>query len=364
MNTYAAERDFVPLIFEGAFEREIPEGFNAVSVFLNGAPDSDLHWEKQKVFAFEKKQEGYRFLWDLHLGLFQELPLPLSSTAQYKSLRLAIEHFFEHFGKDFAEHTIGVSFYKGPIDMIEKWNFDADQLMNLKDWLIDHFKEEASFVNATGLPCHRLSQIDPLILKKSEVGRNILRFYCFGVAIDYFDLLAASFPGEAEPYVLFDTHGISSPTHLFQLLHAEDTDFLRIALKGSAEKYGPYPGWNDQRTSAGYIGSVFKPYRVPTEETVRGVVIPEALLWKPEQLRPYDELIERLQRIGPVRPVSEKKMTTEWGGLEDLFVLSIQETGKRKLEGFIAAGGRVISPEGHLGLTEEMSFSSFFKEVP
>jgi len=73
-----------------------------------------------------------------------------------------------------------------------------------------------------------------------------------------------------------------------------------------------------------------------------------------------DSLIEKMDRFLATtlaRLIPEEKLNEEWNGLDRLVVFSeaLSPQGKRKLLGFIAAGGTVATIGHPLGLPEEES---------
>ena len=87
----------IPIIFNGGIHKTIPQGFNSLCIELDGQLASDLNWMKQEKYAQSVSDQGFHLLWHIHLGLFKNLPLPLSDISQYKSLHLALDHFLKLF---------------------------------------------------------------------------------------------------------------------------------------------------------------------------------------------------------------------------------------------------------------------------
>lgn len=103
--------DIKPYIFDAQFPLEpIPPGFNAVKLSLECRMRSSLDWKMAREAAQKLRQEGYKIFWELRLGLFGDLDLPLDSEMQFKSLCLGIEHFVMDLWKEFEECSLGVFF--------------------------------------------------------------------------------------------------------------------------------------------------------------------------------------------------------------------------------------------------------------
>src|SRR5437764_741988 len=92
---YVDERAFVPVIFDGPPKASTPNGFNVRRVAVDGRMRSDLNWKEAEEVAQRAVDAGLLIFWDLDLGLFSDLPLPLSDQSQFMSLVLSIDHFLE-----------------------------------------------------------------------------------------------------------------------------------------------------------------------------------------------------------------------------------------------------------------------------
>ncbi|MCH9631789.1 MAG: hypothetical protein S4CHLAM6_01070 [Chlamydiae bacterium] len=347
-----------PYVYLGPSDPSNLEGFNAVSINLDARLDSSLKWEKQLERAINYHKEGYNILWELHFGLFKELHLPLSDTSQYRSLNIAIDHFFDYILKDLSEVTIGVSIYKGPIDFSHNWSWEMDQVLNFRGWLSERFKDHHAFINEIGIQCSSLLSIDPKELSKNENGKNLVRFYCMQAAVDYFTLLTTRFEADSLPFVLLDTSMIDSPTHAFQLLDFEDFEFIQAALKGAPFESSKAIAWESKPFINGYIGKEYKAYQKPKIEPKIGIVIPSRALFDVKEIHFYDEIIKKIESRESIKLISEKNITIDWQGLEVLIAIDIESDSKRKLEGFIAAGGQVYT-KNNLGLSQELPLTNY-----
>ena len=332
---------------------KIDQGFNSAVISLDASLDSDLKWNEQIEEAKELVAKGYFILWDLKFGLFSELPLSLSEVVQYKSLHLALDHFFETVLSLFKEQTIGVTMYQGPIDLNHKWPWDVEQVINFRSWLIEEFETTEVFSDKINEPLRDFMDVDPIALSNNPFGENLLRFYCMRAALDYFEILNANFPSELLPYILFDAQQIKSPTHLFQLLDYEELEFMQLGLKNFP--YNPMHaiGWESSAYSNGYIG---KKYIDPKEKLVEAstaLLIPLEKIYDPDRLKKIDELYSKLSQNEEVLLISERTLTMDWQGIDKLIVTTIDESTLRKLQGFVAAGGEVICAVKSVGLDKE-----------
>lgn len=81
--------------------------------------------------------------------------------------------------------------------------------------------------------------------------------------------------------------------------------------------------------------------------------------------REIDACLRALRNRGVrYRLIGEMHLTEEWDDLDDLIVFSelISKQGIRKVQGFVAAGGRVVSVGNPLGVSKEISWNEFGAE--
>ena len=65
---YLDKEKFIPKIYELDWPEEIPEGFNAVSIALDGSLKSELEWKAQCDLAFRYTEKGFNnFFGKFHL---------------------------------------------------------------------------------------------------------------------------------------------------------------------------------------------------------------------------------------------------------------------------------------------------------
>ena len=98
-------------------------------------------------------------------------------------------------------------------------------------------------------------------------------------------------------------------------------------------------------------------------ETV-GVCLPSLEHCRPSQYGGLREAFNWLSLAEiPYRIVPEGLLTTDWDGLDDLIVVpnGVSLQGKRKLQGFCAAGGTIVSLGHEMGLAQEMQFDDWKK---
>lgn len=185
--------------------------------------------------------------WELNLGLFNHLPKPLDDEIQYRSLRLALQHFIDKIWSSFSDKTNSVCVYKGVLNH----HTPVGYLVELTEILPDEVPLCAEVTTAE----------IPLLAEKAYLLSSNL--------------------------------------------------FGRIQLKHDASFH-----------SEGPIGVL-----IPREKTE------------------LNQKMEFFFKNHPgVRLVSEERLTLEWDCLEELHIFHpVNQTVKRKMQGFEAAGGTIFS---------------------
>jgi hypothetical protein len=134
------------------------------------------------------------------------------------------------------------------------------------------------------------------------------------IGADYLNLLTAFLPDDLPLYLRVETTQVSDP-FLKQLLLASDP-YERIELVQAPEVFSKH---------------------APT-----ALCVPESLN---RSLEILEEGFKKMEGLGkPWRPIPEGRLTLEWEGLDELYVLAGTQSpeGKRRVQGFQAAGGRVV----------------------
>jgi hypothetical protein len=343
------------------FDENVPAGFNAVRILLDGRTNSDLNWKATRYAAVRYMAQGMRLFWEIDLGLFGQLQSSLSDQAQYLSLRLALEHFRDTLWKEFSQHTIGLCLYRGSIDFSHQLLWDATQVTNLQEWLRDLFKDVKTFVAETGIEKRTFEEIDQLILTTTEAGESLLKLFCRDAAMEYINLLAGLLPDGVIPFVLLDTSSIKSSLLLAQLLSKER--FERV-LRVTNESLLPINVFSPSGVTSGFVDR--KPQVIKTQHpTTLGVCLPPTSLYRPSHdlnLQKAFNLIS--EKNIPFRIIFEDNLTTEWEGLDHLLVSSscLTPQGIRKLRGFGAAGGTVLIIGESIGLPYELQFKDWIMQ--
>jgi hypothetical protein len=291
---------------------EVKKAEKNVTVSLPAGLDADLKWEQQRAAAEVWVEKGYRIFWEMQLGLFKELKYPLGVQTQFLSLCLSLEHFCETLGKQFAEKTAGLCLYRGSADFSQGFLWDEEQKQNYQHWL-----------RAAGT-----LQEHP----NRKIHEERLRaLFCRDVCADYLELMGRHLPDTFEPSLLLDESEIESPLTSVQLTNRERFPRFKLALKNGS-------------------------FKEEEEQAKVAVCLPpvSVISWIPGLDNCLNTL--RARRLS-YRVIPEEQLTAAWDGLDYLIVSAdfLSQEGRRKLLGFCAAGGGVVSLEKNLGLPHEIS---------
>lgn len=162
--------------------------------------------------------------------------------------------------------------------------------------------------------------------------------------LGYLKTLAAFLPEEASCFLFLDTSYVKDAVTYFQLTSQVAFPPFHLIVKGEFATRYPYAfpafGWDHEMSPFSH------PIRIK-----QAICLSEKV-----EKRAFQALIEQLGTT-PFRVIPEEILTYEWDGIDVLFVLpgGISKRGQRKLDGFVAAGGRVIkfpSDEAWLRLQE------------
>lgn len=308
---YRDEQLFFPLIQEPI--SPLMAWSNVVVVRLSACLSDDLDWEKEKLEAKQIIASNKYILWEIDLGLSSFIFTPENSAAFF-SFSLAIEEFTAKLWPEFQTQTFGVAVYRGAFPMSK--NFP------LAHW-------ESAFLDwADDLPSH-------------------YDLYCTQMLSEYLHRLVAFLPDVVLPFALIDATSIASPGKIAQLFSKERFDHIQLALKGAT---CPFSGicWDERQNGQGYLGNVLTVKKQAAAPTL-GLYLPKDKFLDAVLIQEIDTLICALNKNQiPFRIIPEEKLTEQWDGIDKLIVPSqaISEQGKRKLLGFIAAGGSIETFEG------------------
>ncbi len=271
----------------------------AIWITLPAGIHDDLKWEKEKELATVAVQNGASIYWYVDFK-FKAQKISLRETPLFLTFATALEHFSKTLWKMFEKNTLGICLYKGEAHFVEtfKW-VEADQ-EDFQEWLLDLNKKE------------RFTPFD-------------YHLFCANIFGEYLQRLISYLPDTVPVFGIFDTSLTKNVAHATVLLSKERFSSLNIG--------------------------------VPSEhkETL-AICLPLDFYVCPAFLSQLEDVLEELS--SPYRVIPESMLTEEWNGVETMLVFPdyVSPQGLRKLQGFVAASGKVLSVGKLLGLEGEVLY--------
>lgn len=312
---------FVPHIYAVKEMHEINQatlqGYNTVSIDLDGKVSADLDWSLAEKMAQKVVEEERMIIWNLDLGLFHQLKASLSNQSQFLSLLLSLEHFRDTLWVRFKNQTVGVCLYNGPANFAQQLFWDDHLQTNYLNWKTKctTFEENDSYWK---------------------------KLFARDAAAEYLHLLVNQMPDALQFFAVLNVLP-EIPLHLqLQLTHRERFDRFHLIIKNCK------------------LGSFL------TEESKIAICLPGYQVVDPACFYELEEVLQNFlaQQI-KFRMIPENDLINEWHGLDYIVVmpLTITAAGKRKLQGFCAAGGTVVTTGDFIGLPQEISLLNFYENV-
>lgn len=310
---------------------------HTMTIALDGGLKSNLDWRQAKESALSHIKEGRQILWELQLGLFDRLVYPFSHQSQFLSLSLSIDHFKAEIWSSFSASSKGVSLYTGPADYRYSFPWDEIQYHNMREWLREAFPAVAVLGQEIGMELKSFTDITPALLKTSSPGRRLLSLFCRDACVEYLNLLAANISDEIPLFAKLSCSDIEDPAFLAQLTTAEKYQRLGRILS------------RDPTSADAKVAICLPPCRMVSSVAIAGLTAAMQVLEA---------------RSIPYKIIPEAFLITEWDELDSLLVCpkGLGSQGLRKLQGFCAAGGQIVTVGNErLGLPEERSFDEWVK---
>ncbi|MBA3236931.1 MAG: hypothetical protein H0T62_01095 [Parachlamydiaceae bacterium] len=297
---------------------------------LDATQKSTLNWEDSILEAKQAVGQNARILWELDFGLFDRLLHPLPHLQQFKAFCLAIDHFRETVWSRFAEFSVGACLYHGPLDCIE--SITATHNERFPDWLSTYMET---------------AQPESLDLLASAYNENsfLARLFCRDIALDYIKQLAGQLPYGAKPMI----HPVlTKPLSPVEKAIFFNEEFYRPLELGQREGEEELEGLEIENEEAGAV------------EGALAICLPSTTHYCPKSIDLLNAACDELTGQGKsFRFIAEEALILRLGGLDELIVVphTVSHQGKRKLQGFCAAGGRVITlGDKAIGLAQEFPF--------
>lgn len=326
---YRNGQPFFPLVQDGV--TQVMDWADAVTICLSARLQDDLDWSMQVEFAQKCIALGKSILWEIDLGLSGYSFDPQDSAAFF-SFTLALEEFSTKVWPIFQDRTFGVVLYRGAFDPSFSFPFP---------------KWETAYVEW-------LSEMRDAVPSWHELKVGVHDYYalfCAQNLAEYLHRLISFLPDAVLSFAMIDVSSLGSTALTAQLFSKERFEHTHLILKGA--RY-PFCGivWEDGAMAQGWMGCI-EPKKHSIAPSAVGIYLPKDPMIDASILKQLDQLMDSMPM--PFRVISEEKLTEEWDGLDKLIVLSkaISVQGKRKLLGFIAAGGIVASLGEPLGIPEE-----------
>ena len=296
----------------------LDEVCHAVTIPVDAGTKSGLNWKLAYERAEQLIAQGKFILWDLRLGLFDQLCFPLSHQSQFLTLGLGIDHFIDKLWKSFHNHSLGVVLYRGTAGFTEV--LPRDELLSQR------------YDNCSGDCSGDCSG------KNDDRASNAYALFCRNVAVDYLHLLCDRFSNAVPLFALLDFFGIESP--MKQALLSDRGVWSPISPIIAGAKAHEMLRWE---VDTGAITTDDSAHLPPV-----AVCVPDSTDTTPSNSSALDAAMQRLNTDNICyRLIPENLLIVEWEGLDELVVDSklLDHQGLRKLQGFVAAGGTVIEAD-------------------
>jgi len=327
-----------------SLSEEVPAPFDTVKIALDGTLKADLKWGKERSAAAAYIAKGFRIFWEMDLGLFQNLKYPLSNHSQFLSLGISLDHFRDSLWKEFRDHTAGLCLYRGSADFSVGYRWDEEQEKNLQGWLQEQSIEISTSQN----------------LKQTDEGQRLLSLFCRDAAGEFLEMLAGPLPDSLNRFILLDVSKIEDPLLAAQLITKERFSHIDVGVKGT-QTLGGELSWDGHAMSAGVITRQLEKATIKEKAKI-GICLPPMNRCAAPSFKGLSKVFKDLEKKGlDFRVIPENSLTADWDGLDYLVVSSqlLTPQGRRKLNGFCAAGGIVVTVDGALGLPDEVPFDQW-----
>ena len=261
-------------------EGEPSEEFNIIRIVLDASEHSLLRWGEAILRAKKSIQKGFLILWELQFSLLEG---SLEDEARFLTFHLNIQHFNEIIWIHFRENSLGVALFRGELSLQQKES-----------------------------------------------------------VVDYLKSLAALLMDDVHCFLFFDTSLVFDPTTYFRLVSQEVFGHFHLFLKGPCAESYPFAvpafGWGHARSSLGFCSHMLMTH-LPQSRVTHALCLPKEI-----DLKYLHSVIEAFGSI-PFRVIHEDVLTHEWDGIDTLIIFPNGQSEKvrRKIRGFIAAGGQIIN---------------------
>ena len=302
--------------------------------FFNSWPDhvilplaaslkDELDWSAEKVAAQTALEQGKKLVWEIDFQFSWET---LDDSSVFFAHTRALEESMKLIC-NFSKETLGVCLYRGDLSfspLMAYWKWEEP----FHDWL-EELVEKAGKDHELRVCADRYYQK----WVSSSQGEHYFRLFSITLFAEYLHRLISCMPEELLPFIFFDASKISSPSLIAQLVSPVRFAYLYTRLQAAA-----WPLLGDLQSNLGFL-------------------LPSDPYCDREVLSQLDRHMHecRKQNIA-FRILTEEKLSEEWDNLDQLIIIPQTLTPQvtRKLQGFVAAGGRVLKDPIAIPSTEDI----------
>lgn len=292
---------------------------NSVRIPLAAALHDDLNWSEALKTAEQCAKNEKFIFWDID---FRLLHISTHATSTFFAHARALEELTRQI-KPLSSYTFGLCLYQGSLDLTA--------LFPLSEWE-ERFNEWINEFTQSSDSEHELRTLNN---RGGESSSHYYRLFCMENFTDYFHRLISFLPDNLLPFALFNKGTTLSKAACAQLLSKNRLGHLQT---GDTTLHGTQ--LQISGVGCGYLGEKenqdFR-FSLPTT----GLCLPSDSFCDRKTLKLIDQWIDSTS--DPFRILCEEKLTEEWEGIDRLIIPSpLSPQGKRKLQGFQAAGGEVV----------------------
>ena len=284
--------------------------YNAVNILLDATDDSKLDFLSKQDQIEAAIAQKKKLFFEFQFGM-DSITHNFKDQMAFFGYSIGITTFINTVYEKYRDHVEGVFLYRGAGDFRKA----IESHLELRELREDF--------------CRGLSG-------------DLAHFeYVFSIQIlmEYLHRLAAALDDELSLHVLLNLKGISSASKQAEMLAAYTFPYIKPAVKGAQIPHNGL-GWEKGRSQVGYVGSSIENYSLTDVANV-AILLPEL------GRVPYSDLdaeIAKLNESGvSYKIIPEDMLNQSWHLIDDLMVFEelVSSEGKRMIDGFIAAGGRV-----------------------
>ena len=321
-----------PLIAETGYEFVKDKNFNTLNIYIDARPSSDLSWESLEFEIEVALKLNAKLSFELDFG-FNEKKALLRDSAAFFSRGLAVNEFEGRIYKKYKNQISAIILYRGCGDFTDSISCDTALYTDFLEWKKSCFESQ-------------------------DLSKHMFRLFSMELLMQNLHRLSASLIEEIPLVALFDVKAIKSPSQQSELFSKLFFPYIFPGIKHSVSSFSGF-GWQFGG-DLGMIGHKSEPLPIKKLPFL-GIVLPEM------GKVPYDLFDQTLHLLNEssidyvIFP--ELLMIESWHGLDYILVFSsvLTSEGRRMLQGFNAADGKVVTVGEGLGLVDEVQLQEFIR---